>query len=94
MGVPTYKSFRSVAMNLALGVERTLLTSNLAVASEVGGFGADVERVVNFVAANSPAHATWIGFFGAQGDNDAEVRGFASSRYDGHGNKDHKKTEL
>jgi hypothetical protein len=50
-----------------LGVETTLLADEWFVGGgEIGGFGADIKRVVDFVAADCPAHAIWLaGFQGA-----------------------------
>ena len=50
-------------------METTLLADEWFVGGgEIGGFGADIKRVVDFVAADCPAHAIWLaGFFRAHG---------------------------
>lgn len=45
---------------------------------EAGGFGADITRVVNEVATDSPAHTSRLFFLGTVGDNIAKVGGSAS----------------
>ena len=51
--------------------------------SELGGLGADVEGVVNFVATACPANASRIVFFGSECGYNAQVRSFLSVWYGG-----------
>ncbi len=45
---------------------------------KVSSLGADVEWVLNFVAANGPTYTIGVFFFGPRGGDDAEVRDFAT----------------
>jgi hypothetical protein len=64
-------------MNLASGVELTLLKNSFAVHMSAV-FGTDIARIINSVAPDSSADTPWIGFLGAVGGYHTKIGGSAT----------------